>query len=482
MFKDRLLIWSKTVTIVFTRMNKETNTKFVIQGLAGAKTLKGSIRINGAKNAALKAMAATVLFKEKVRLENIPHTADIDTMALILQKLGASVEWIGDNDTNGKVMRDHIMEIDASTINSTDIDPKLATGMRASVVLTGPLLVRFGKVSFPAPGGCVIGARPVDLFIEGYKNMGAKVELKDGLYNISAPKTGDGGNGLKSSEFFFHRISVGGTETLMMTAVIGNGKTILKNCAKEPEIVNVAEWLIASGAKIKGVGTETIEIYGVKSLTYKKPYIAIPDRIETGSFAILGALCTRDLIIENCEPKHVESLIHFLQDSGAPISADKNSIIIKNNVRPNCSFKSFNIETREFPGFPTDLQSPIVTYLTQVTGNSQVDENIFEGRFKYIEDLVKIGAKIKITNEREVKISGPTELVGTSQKSDDKISGKTLVPVELLAHDIRAGFAIVLAALVAKGEFVVRNAHLIDRGYEKLEEKLTAFGAKIKRV
>ena len=188
-------------------------------------------------------------------------------------------------------------------------------------------------------------------------------------------------------------------------------------------------------------------------------------------------MCARDLVIENCEPKHVESLIHFLQDSGVPVSVKESpkgrigagSIVIKNNIQPNSSFKSFNIETREFPGFPTDLQSPIVTYLTQVTGNSQVDENIFEGRFKYIEDLVKIGAKIVVKNEREVKISGPTELIDDGQ-------------TELLAHDIRAGFAIVAAALVAKGDFIVSNAHLIDRGYEKLEEKLTALGADIKRV
>jgi len=492
-------------------MNKQTtqkptkyveNPKFLIHGLAGAKTLKGSIRINGAKNAALKAMAAAVLFDQKVRLENIPHTADIDTMTLILEKLGAKITWVGEKDGKGKIIRDHIMEIDASTINSTDIDPKLAGGMRASVVLTGPLLARFGKVSFPAPGGCVIGARPIDLFIEGYKNMGANVVLKDGLYNISVPQIPDvslrvkGVHSLKSSEFFFHTISVGGTETLMMTAVLGSGKTILKNCAKEPEIVNVAEWLVASGAKIKGVGTETIEIEGIgatqktgaiKLLTYKEPYIAIPDRIETGSFAILGALCAQDLIIENCEPKHVESLIHFLQDSGVPVSVKESktgeigsgSIIIKNNIKPNSSFAAFNVQTREYPGFPTDLQSPIVTYLTQVTGNSQVDENIFEGRFKYVEDLTKIGAKIKVTNSREVKISGPTPLTRQVKNHAGRTDENS---TELLAHDIRAGFAIVVAALIAKGDFIVSNAHLIDRGYEKLEEELTALGAKIERI
>jgi UDP-N-acetylglucosamine 1-carboxyvinyltransferase len=461
------------------------SSSFVVQGLAGKKTLSGTIQINGAKNAALKAMAASVLFGGKVRLENIPHTADTDTMFSILEKLGANIAWIGEK-RNGKVIHDHILEIDTSTINSTDIDKHLAGGMRASVVLTGPLLARFGKVSFPAPGGCVIGARPIDLFIEGYKTMGAKVTLKDGLYHISAP------NGLKAAEIFFHIISVGGTETLMMAATLALGKTILKNCAKEPEIVNVAEWLISAGAKIKGVGTDTIEVEGIgdgksvgaQLLKYRRPYVSVPDRIEAGSFLILGALCAKDLTIENCEPLHMESLIHSLKESGVPISVKdspkgkigKGVIIIQNNTKPNSSFKSFNVQTQVYPGFVTDLQAPIVTYLTQVTGHSQVNENIFEGRFKYVDDLVKIGGKIKILNPQEVKISGPTPLIGNSN------SGAHSKPTELCAHDIRAGFAIVLAALVARGEFIVRNAHLIDRGYERLEEQLKALGVEIERI
>jgi UDP-N-acetylglucosamine 1-carboxyvinyltransferase len=459
-----------------------TNPSFLITGLAGKKNLKGTIRINGAKNAALKAMAASILFDSKVRLENIPHTADIDTMTTILKKLGAKIEWVGEKNSNGEIIRDHTMEIDSTTINSTDIDPQLAGGMRASVVLTGPLLARFGKVSFPAPGGCVIGARPIDLFIEGYKTMGATVTLKNGLYYISAPK-GLNSNAEKVTEFFFHTISVGGTETLMMAATIAKGKTILKNCAKEPEIVNVAEWLISSGAKIKGVGTETIEIEGIGNkkavggnlLKYKKPYIAIPDRIEAGSYIILGALCASELRIERCEPKHLESLLHYLNDSGVLISVTQSKegtfgngeVNILKNTKANSSFKSFNIQTREYPGFPTDLQSPIVTYLTQVSGKSSVTETIFEGRFKYVDDLVKLGANIGQVNDREIEIKGPSTFIGE---------------VDLCAHDIRAGFAIVTAALLAEGKFKVSNAHLIDRGYERLEENLKGLGADIKRV
>lgn len=448
-------------------MSSQNSSSFSITGLAGKKTLKGKVSINGAKNAALKAVAAAILFSGKVRLENVPDTADIETIAAILRKLGAKIEWVA----NDKTTKKHILEIDTTTIKSTDIDPTLAAGMRASVVLTGPLLARFGKVSFPAPGGCVIGARPIDLFIEGYKKMGAKVELKKGLYHITVPKDSEGRAVLCGMENFFHIISVGGTETLMMAAVLAKGKTTLQNCAMEPEIVNVAEWLVACGAKIRGAGTPTIEIEGTagKLLEPKKTYVTIPDRIEAGSFVLLGALCTKDLIIENCEPKHLESLLHLLDDSGVPVEIGATSIHIKNNTKPNAQFKSFNVSTKEYPGFPTDLQAQVVAFLTQVKGESSVLETIFEGRFKYVEDLMKLGANIKVINPREVLIKGPTTF---AEAKDDG---------ELLAHDIRAGFAIVMAALVADGKFVVRNAHLIDRGYEKLEERLRGLGAKIER-
>ena len=483
---------------VNSREKSPENPSFAITGLAGQKTLQGKVSINGAKNAALKAMAAAVLFDKKVRLENVPHTADIDTLTSIMEKLGAKISWVGEKNSKGKIIRDHVMEIDTTKIDSTDIDPKLAAGMRASVVLTGPLLARFGKVSFPAPGGCVIGARPIDLFIEGYKKMGATVTLKNGLYHISAPK------GLSGMENFFHTISVGGTETLMMAATLAHGKTILNNCALEPEIVNIAEWLISCGGKIKGVGTSTVEIIGTglnptepgksrgnKLLSPVKHFVTIPDRIETGSFVLLGVLCAKDLVIENCEPKHIESLLHLLNDSGVDIKVKDSpvgkigcgSIHIKDNIKPNSSFKSFNVSTKEYPGFPTDLQSPVVTYLTQVTGESSVLETIFEGRFKYVQDLKKIGAHIGLINPREIKIKGPTALAVTTH-SKSRAVGVTeqIKPTELLAHDIRAGFAIVLAALTAEGKFIVRNAHLIDRGYEKLEERLMALGADIKRM
>jgi len=420
------------------------------------------VAVNGAKNAALKAMAAAVLFDGPVELQNSPNTDDIITMAEILKRLGANVE-----------RHDHRLEIDASMIKSTDMNLELSQSMRASIVLTGPLLSRFGEVSFPAPGGCVIGARPIDLFLEGYKKMGANVVLENNIYRITASRS------LNNTDILFNKVSVGGTETLMMAAVLGKGKTTLKNCALEPEIGNVARWLNACGANIKGIDTLTLEIEGTggKLLSSRnEPFVTIPDRVEAGSFLILGALCADDLSITNCRPEHLESTIGLLRESGVSIevlTAGKEkspSIIRVRNNEPGIPFKSFNLRTHEYPGFPTDLQAQLAVFLTQAEHESVILETIFEGRFKYVEDLVKMGANITVMNPHEILIKGPTPL---SQLPDDE---------ELRAHDIRAGFAIVEAALVGRGKFTVNSIHLIDRGYEKLEERLRAIGADIKRV
>ena len=451
--------------------------KFLIQGLGGKKTLKGTVTINGAKNAALKAMAAAVLFDGPVTLENVPDTADVETMIRILRKLGAKAEWKGADDSRFQIADSRteqgkkILEIDPTSIHSTDIDVALATSMRSSVVLTGPMLARYGKVSLPAPGGCVIGARPIDLFIEGYKEMGAPTVLRDDIYKIEAPRI------LNGADIHFKKvISVTATETLMMAAVLANGKTILKNCACEPEIVNVAEWLNACGAKIIGAGTSIIEVEGRNGelLSSKKAsYVAIPDRIEAGSFLILGALCAEDLLIKDCRPDHLTLLIDMLTKSGVQIEVGADFVRVTNPIssgKASASFKSFDVRTSEYPGFATDLQSPIVTFLTQATGESKVTETIFEGRFKYTEDLKKMGADISVLSPQEILIKGPSVL-------NELPAGE-----ELRAHDIRAGFAIVLAALCGTGKFTVNNIHLIDRGYEKLEERLRALGADMERV
>ena len=436
-------------------MNTKKKELFVIDGLAGKKTLKGRVFVNGAKNSALKAMASSVLFDGSVTLSNIPRTNDIETMVRILTDLGAKIDWNESNKT---------MKIDASELSKTDIDPDLGRTMRASVVLTGPILARLGKVSFPAPGGCVIGARPIDLFIEGYKKMGAKISIDDDIYSIVAKK-----DGLTSTTIAFNRVSVGGTETLMMSAVLSKGTTILENCAMEPEIVNVAEWLNACGANITGVGTPIITIVGTNGrlLKPKVSYEAIPDRIEAGSFLVLGALCAEKLLIENCRPDHLDTVINILRESGVNISTSERSITVENKL--NNSYKAVNIQTHEYPGFPTDLQVPMAIFLTQASGQSTVIETIFEGRLKYVDDLKRMGADVPVMNPMEILIKGPTPLKALS---DDE---------ELFAYDIRAGFAIVLAALVGKGKFIINNIHLIDRGYENLEGRLRDIGANISR-
>ncbi len=434
------------------------NTKdtFVIEGLGGKRTLKGSVTINGAKNAALKAMAATILFDGPVKLENVPDNSDIQTLTEIMRKFGAKVDLSSGNT----------LVIDTTSINSTDINAELAKNMRSSVVLTGPLLARFGKATFPAPGGCVIGARPIDLFLSGYESLGATVKETETLYSISAV-------GLRGTEITFKKISVGATETLMMAAVLAHGTTVLKNCAREPEIVNVAEWLNQCGAKIRGAGTPTMTIEGTngKLLSPSVPYVTIPDRITTGSFLILGALCTEELTIKNCRPDHLVSLTDLLAEAGVEMKIGADSITVTNSPSSLKTYTSIaKVHTQEYPGFSTDLQSPLVTFLTQTAGQSAVFETIFEGRFKYIEDLIKLGADITIMNPREILVKGPTPF---RQLPDAE---------ELKAHDIRAGFAVVLGALIGKGKFIVNNVQLIDRGYEKLEEVLSELGADIKRV
>ena len=434
------------------------NDTFTIKGLAGKKILEGEISINGAKNAVLKAMAASTLFEDEITLANVPQTEDVKKMTLLLEKAGANV-----NISN--IVSDKEISINTQGVSNTSLDATLTQSMRASVVLTGPILARYSKVAFTVPGGCVIGARPIDLFIEGYKKMGAKIELKNSTYYMSTP------NGkLKGAEIFFNMQTVGGTETLMMAAVLAEGKTILKNCAMEPEIVSIAEYLNSCGAQIKGAGTPTIEIVGGELLrSNSKEYITLPDRIEAGSFLLLGALCADNLIIKNCNPAHLEITINMLKESGVPIFINKDSIEIRNNGKiKNSSFKSFDIRTHEYPGFPTDLQSPMVTFLTQVSGESTVFETIYEDRFRFTQNLIKLGVKIVTTNSREILIHGGLPL----KNLDNQI---------LDACDIRAGFATIMAALVADGNSTITNVYYIDRGYENIEERLRNLGVDIVR-
>ena len=445
-----------------TRMANDIHTNsFIIEGSAGKRVLSGKIKVGGAKNDALKIILATTLFKGRVKITRIPDTEDTQKALELMRLLGADVVVNDGGTFKGTA------SISTDNLTSTSLDHELSKSMRASIVGTGPLLARYGNVSFPAPGGCVIGARPVDLFIEGYKKMGAQVEIKGDRYVITSPK-----NGLKGAEIIFPMQTVGGTETLMMTAVLAQGKTILKNCAMEPEIVNLGKFLIASGAKITGLGTPTIEIVGRGKkalLKAKKPYLVIPDRLETGSFLLLGALLAKDVTITDCDPGHIEVLITMLRDSGVPIEVKKHNIRVTAPAEGTV-LSSFNVRTHEYPGFPTDLQAQMATYLTQASGQGLIFETIFEGRFKYTEELETLGARVTIMNPREILVKGPTPLHASVDAEP------------LHAHDIRAGFAVVMAALTAKGTSVVKNVYVIDRGYERLEKRLAALGASIRRI
>jgi len=414
--------------------------QFVING---GKKLKGEIRVSGAKNAALKAFAAALLTKEPVLIKNVPEVEDVSRMAELIKTLGPKVEHIRRGE----------YRVTADKLNSSEIEPEIGKKLRASIVLTAPILIRTGKVVFPHPGGCVIGERPIDVFIDGFKALGANVSQENGLYNITARK-------LKGAKIVFHNVSVTGTETMMMSAVTAEGVTTLKNCACEPEIESLAQFLNSCGADIKGAGTHTIIVSGVKSLgggTYR----TIPDRIEAGTFAILAAATKSNILIKNCEPEHLDSLWNVLRKAGVRLNIGKNQV----EVIPS-GLKTVNVKTHEYPGFPTDLQSPVCVLLTQAEGQGLVHETIYEGRLLWTEELKRMGANVLMHDPHRISIQGPTKLRSRNIESPD----------------LRAGMAYLIAVLCAKGKSVINNVYQIDRGYEKIEERLRKIGADIKRI
>lgn len=424
---------------------------FVVEGLGGEKPLSGSVRINGSKNAALPAFAAALLFKHPVHLSNIPSIEDISRVCELLEGIGAEVE-------QGKKKGEYTLTSPHEG-GKPQLNKDIAKRLRASVIFTGPLLARYGEVQFPHPGGCVIGPRPIDLFLSAYEAMGARSYLSGETYVLSAPE------GLHGAEIFFKNQSVTATEAIMMAAVLAEGTTTLHNVALEPEVTSVAEFLRDAGAHITGIGSTTLTIKGGGVLTTNKPhYQCIPDRIETGSFLILGALTAESLTLTDIDPTHILSLITLLQESGVDLTVEKKSLHIKNG-RPNRSYRAVNVKTHEYPGFPTDLQAPLLTYLTQVSGESLVFETVFENRLGYTEDLLRMGANIKVFNPHQAVVVGPTPLKGRHLESPD----------------IRAGLAFLIAAIVASGPSVVHNVYYIDRGYEHIEERLQALGVSIRR-
>lgn len=417
--------------------------KFVIKG--GAK-LSGSISVNGAKNSALKILAALVLSDDKCAITNFPFIADtLDTLE-ILKNLGAGVEIDRQNKT---------VKVDPSLISRTDLEPILVRRLRSSILFAGPILVKFGRVKMNHPGGCLIGKRSIDMFLSGFEAMGAKSKLSEDEFELTSP-----GGRLRGARIFFPQITVTGTEAMMITAALAEGKTILQNCAMEPEIPVLAEYLNKCGAKIKGAGTSTIEIEGVNRISGAE-FNVIPDRIEAGTFVIMGALMKSKIKVENCVPEHLGALLPILEKAGADLEVGDNYIITK-----PANLKAVSVVTHEYPGLVTDLQPPYTLLMTQVQGQCIVQESIFEGRLFFTDRLCSMGANIIMCDPYRVVINGPTELRGK----------------KLTSPDIRAGITLVLAGMVAKGETTIENIYQIDRGYEKIEERLQKIGADIERT
>lgn len=425
----------------------------LIRGGGGRPHLSGGIRVLGAKNAALKGIASSILFETPIAFENVPDIEDVSRMLDLIRTMGGDAG-------HGRDM--HAVSVDAREVRTETITPDIAKRLRASVVLTGPVLARFGRVRFPHPGGCVIGERPIDLFIESFAKMGARVKRSGKYYDIRAPK-----EGLRGAELFFRTQSVTGTETLMMAATLARGTTVIQNAAMEPEIPWLAEILNASGARIQGAGTPTITITGGRPLRAgKRPFRVIPDRIEAGSFLILGALAGEHLSIDGIVPEHIAALIESLEYAGVSIERRKDSLVVRAPKTRSMRYRAFPLKTHEYPGFPTDLQAPMTVFLTQARGESMVFETIFEGRLNFTEQLARMGADITMMDPHRVIVKGPARLRGRTLESPD----------------LRAGLAFVIAGIIAHGNSEIHNVYNIDRGYERIDERLRMIGARVERV
>ncbi|MCI7013645.1 MAG: UDP-N-acetylglucosamine 1-carboxyvinyltransferase [Clostridium sp.] len=415
--------------------------------IRGGVPLRGSVTISGSKNAALPILCACVLAEDKCRIENLPNIEDINRLLEILSMLGAGIERISDS----------IIEIDPSTINGRIVTPEMASKLRASYYMLGALLARFGEVEITQPGGCRIGQRPMDFHIKGMRALGAEVSERGDVISAKAER-------LVGADIVFDMASVGATINVMLAACRAEGRTTITNAAREPHVVDVANFLNTMGANIRGAGTDIIRINGRQNL-HGCTYAVIPDQIEAGTYMIAAAATKGDVIIRNVIPTHLESVTAKLLECGTYVQTrdDGNEFVIQ--VRASERPRAVNIKTMPYPGFPTDLQQPMSSMLTLAEGRSMVTENLFENRFNHCDELVRMGAKI-IVNGRTATIEGVERLYGTSVK----------------VTDLRAGAAMIVAALVAEGTTKIRNIYSIDRGYERLEEKLTALGAGIRRI
>ena len=418
--------------------------KFVIRG---GNPLIGTVRISGAKNSALPCMAAAILTEDEVTLENIPQVRYIETERRLLASMGAEVEL-------GYGRAQHRTTISCRTLSDPVAKYEIVKTMRASSLVLGPLVARAGIARVAMPGGCAIGGRPIDLHIKGLEMMGATITQEHGYLEARADR-------LRGAHLVFDKITVTGTEDLLMAAVLAEGETLMENCAREPEVTDLAALLTAMGAKIEGAGTSTIRVKGVSRL-HGARYRINPDRIEAGTFLVAGAITSGDLIVANCNADHLRAVISKLEEAGARINILGPDTV---RVRADGPLRAADVSTEEYPGFPTDMQAQYMALATQSVGVSTIKENIFENRFMHVQELVRMGANIKV--------EGSVATVRGAAK---------LSAAAVMCSDLRASASLVLAALVADGESILDRVYHMDRGYERIEEKLRGVGAQIRRM
>lgn len=410
--------------------------------ISGRASLKGEIKISGAKNAALPIMASTLLAPRVHTLKRIPRLRDVFTMTELIRRMGGSVHFDG------------VCIIDTTKINKFEASYDLVKTMRASILVLGPLVARFGKAKVSLPGGCAIGARPVNLHIRGLEKMGAKISLEEGYIFATA-------RNLKGTKIYFDIPTVTGTENIMMAATLAKGTTVIENAAKEPEIVDLANYLIEMGAKIKGAGTSILTIEGVPELKPPSEYEIIPDRIETGTFIAIAGACGADIVLQGCRIDHIDAIILKMKDAGITFKETENGLRVIGSRRP----QAVDVKTMPYPGFPTDMQAQFMAMMTIANGTSIIKETIFENRFMHVAELKRMGANITIEGNTAT-VRGVKKLKGA--------------PV--MATDLRASASLVIAGLIAEEETIIDRIYHLDRGYEELDKKLIKLGAKIKRI
>ena len=416
--------------------------KLVVRG-GPDRPLRGEVRVSGAKNAVLPAIAASLLTSEEVRLTNVPRVKDVETILTLIAGLGAEVRADGGS-----------VSLRVPKIRSDEASYELVRAMRASILVLGPLVARYGKAVVPLPGGCAIGSRPVNLHIAGLQKLGASISLEHGNIRAEADR-------LRGAEIEFEKKTVTGTENLLMAAALAKGETVLRNCAQEPEVTDLAGLLNKMGAKIEWVEADTARVRGVKELGGAEHAI-IPDRIETGTFLVAGALTAGDILVRDVVPGHVANVVEKLRVSGAAVEEEGPGAL---RVVGGREVRAQDITTSPYPGFPTDMQAQFMVLLTQAAGTSIITETIFDRRFSHVNELVRLGASIEVQGDKAI-VKGGVPLSGA----------------EIVATDLRASAALVLAGLVASGETTVTEIEHLDRGYERLEEKLRGLGASIERT